>query len=947
MRVLFSKVKRNLSNHLLSSQTVTVNGAHYGMKVYREGTTSSIRLQVIEPTHDEVKITEHPFRNDIETTALSGLRLSGFNSMILISITYQKGHPLHRDLQFYLLDPEELAAVHLNLSGVAIPARNGYNVCQASDSTFLVCGGVTVTGTAGQPTPASNMPASTVLADAYVVDLRTSSITRVSNLPYPLRRFSLTYIEGRVLLIGGSQYAQKTSSNMVVFEYLSQSDQWNRLSLFKMRSDHTVVVFKNQYLLLFGGVDAGKLYADLWVFDLAENKWHSVTITGLAPTEGRCLSTVFFESDFCYIISGCGTHKTIYLDSYRFSTTSLRNALGIQGEPVQETSLNASRTTDVLADSVKQELMAVIAGLRTQLSTLQADMESVVSENKLLRTRVTELESHVRTLESTLTASQLQQLRSTGVQDVFVPGEGKVIPDTLHPHDLEPIQPAEIGARGVHSEFEEKDDQEEPMEEVPLDSPNQHRLSQDEPFQKTAEHVNLKDQQEVHSMSHSSHSSHRHEDVHVDEHGSTPMRDEEDKEDEELQEHEQGSEHLLQPNDQEPESEEGNEEENEQLPPDEGDLNPHQDREPSQTFEPHEASHYEEREEFQHSDVHEPSHHSEENDELDPQHAASHDSLMDEDNEALPLEADDVEEHVSVHATSDDHVEEPPSREGSLPPDVEQDISPHEVEPSVHESENLEPEPDVHSDEDHNEGSGDHQDPEPIDEEDEPVAEEYQIHDQEPEPDSNHVPVQLAEASEAHSPDEHEPEEGLESIHQPSEPEEERSPILSQEEQIPPEEEHQEHTQSSDHDLVPEPDYDVEHVPMTFEEMRSSEVREEPLSPPPEELPDEDLAGVPATLELIEPDVHESDGIKDEEPISQECYENEHSEHLEPVTLEEDELLRTKELDLDAMPGDEGGALNDDLDLGGDEPLDENEHLDDELDGNEDEQELDDLDGSL
>ena len=450
MRVLFSKVKRNLTNHLLSSQVVSIGDRHYGIKLYREGAASSIKLLLLEPTHEEVRITERPIRSMIDTSALSGLRLTPFNNLILISITYQRGHQLSRDLQFYLLDPDELNAVHLNLTGVTVPARNGYNLCQVNEAQFLVCGGVTVTSSTNQPGTISAAPNSTVLADAYLVDLRSNSIVKAANLPYPLRRFSLTYIQNRVVLIGGSQYAQKTSSNMVIFEYLASSDQWHRLSLFKMRSDHTVAVFKNNYLLLFGGVDAGKLYADLWLFDLQENKWHSVTITGLAPSEGRCLSSLIFEQDFCYIISGCGTHKTIYLDSYRFSMMSLRNALGIHiegGGQYEDTnrSLGASMVVDgAAAETVKQELLAVISTLKNKISTLQTDMESIVLENKQLKSRVFELESHMKTLEGSLSDSQLrstkpqpapeQDLRTVSVEEAY---EEAVAEGKLHPRDLE------------------------------------------------------------------------------------------------------------------------------------------------------------------------------------------------------------------------------------------------------------------------------------------------------------------------------------------------------------------------------------------------------------------------------------------------------------------------------------------------------------------------------
>lgn len=450
MRVLFSKVKRNLTNHLLSSQVVSIGDRHYGIKLYREGAASSIKLLLLEPTHEEVRITERPIRSMIDTSALSGLRLTPFNNLILISITYQRGHQLSRDLQFYLLDPDELNAVHLNLTGVTVPARNGYNLCQVNEAQFLVCGGVTVTSSTNQPGTVSAAPNSTVLADAYLVDLRSNSIVKAANLPYPLRRFSLTYIQNRVVLIGGSQYAQKTSSNMVIFEYLASSDQWHRLSLFKMRSDHTVAVFKNNYLLLFGGVDAGKLYADLWLFDLQENKWHSVTITGLAPSEGRCLSSLIFEQDFCYIISGCGTHKTIYLDSYRFSTMSLRNALGIHiegGGQYEDTnrSLGASMVVDgAAAETVKQELLAVISTLKNKISTLQTDMESIVLENKQLKSRVFELESHMKTLEGSLSDSQLrstkpqpapeQDLRTVSAEETY---EEAVAEGKLHPRDLE------------------------------------------------------------------------------------------------------------------------------------------------------------------------------------------------------------------------------------------------------------------------------------------------------------------------------------------------------------------------------------------------------------------------------------------------------------------------------------------------------------------------------
>ncbi|EFO64121.1 Hypothetical protein GLP15_427 [Giardia lamblia P15] len=452
MRVLFSKVKRNLTNHLLSSQVVSIGDRHYGIKLYREGTASSIKLLLLEPTHEEVRITERPIRSMIDTSALSGLRLTPFNNLILISITYQRGHQLSRDLQFYLLDPDELNAVHLNLTGVNVPARNGYNLCQVNEAQFLVCGGVTVTASTNQPGTVSATPSSTVLADAYLVDLRSNSIIKAANLPYPLRRFSLTYIQNRVVLIGGSQYSQKTSSNMVIFEYLASSDQWHRLSLFKMRSDHTVAVFKSSYLLLFGGVDAGKLYADLWLFDLQENKWHSVTITGLAPSEGRCLSSLIFEQDFCYIISGCGTHKTIYLDSYRFSTMSLRNALGIHvegGGQYEDTtrSLGASMAIDgAAAETVKQELLTVISSLKNKISTLQTDMESIVLENKQLKSRVFELESHMKTLEGSLSDSQLrgtkaqhaneQDMKATSNEE---PYEDAVAEGKLHPRDLEVV----------------------------------------------------------------------------------------------------------------------------------------------------------------------------------------------------------------------------------------------------------------------------------------------------------------------------------------------------------------------------------------------------------------------------------------------------------------------------------------------------------------------------
>lgn len=498
MRVLFSKVKRNLTNHLLSSQVVSIGDHHYGIKLYREGTASSIKLLLLEPTHEEVKITERPIRSMIDTSALSGLRLTPFNNLILISITYQRGHQLSRDLQFYLLDPDELNAVHLNLTGVSVPARNGYNLCQVNEAQFLVCGGVTVTPSTNQPGTVNATPSSTVLADAYLVDLRSNSIIKAANLPYPLRRFSLTYVQNRVVLIGGSQYSQKTSSNMVIFEYLASSDQWHRLSLFKMRSDHTVAVFRNNYLLLFGGVDAGKLYADLWLFDLQENKWHSVTITGLAPSEGRCLSSLIFEQDFCYIVSGCGTHKTIYLDTYRFSTMSLRNALGIHvegGGQYEDTtrSLGASMVVDgAAAETVKQELLTVISSLKNKISTLQTDMESIVLENKQLKSRVFELESHMKTLEGSLSDSQL---RSTKVQPAAEqdtkaneePYEAAVAEGKLHPRDLDVVaaepRVSTISYAPLHSDSPLPDDKQDkrPVEgpvPAPLAAPD-HSASSD------------------------------------------------------------------------------------------------------------------------------------------------------------------------------------------------------------------------------------------------------------------------------------------------------------------------------------------------------------------------------------------------------------------------------------------------------------------------------------
>lgn len=395
MRILLSRVKKLLPFGIVASQTASLGSTHYAVKVDAQSTLEPFQLLTIRPQFNEYHVVQRPITGDIDPGRIIGMRVIPFNSLLFLILSFrQNSCPEAKHLCFYLLDPATGHATHAAIPDGHVLARSGYNAVQIDSDRVLLCGG---------------MAGKTVLPDCYVIDVSARLVTRVVDLPSPLRRFSLNLVSGRVFLVGGTSVSTKLASNLVVYEYQPLTNEWSRFSMFKQRSDHTAIVIGDSYLFLYGGVDNTSILGDPWLFDVAANKWYAVDVMGSIPRE-RAFATLLVDGDYIYVGGGSGVSRTILRDCFRFSAAALK--LGSVSIVKDRHKAPAAKALSSTEEMIKHELLAYINTVKQEMGESVAALRGKVLElserNIMLEARVKELEGFVEDAPDTAAHSPHQ-----------------------------------------------------------------------------------------------------------------------------------------------------------------------------------------------------------------------------------------------------------------------------------------------------------------------------------------------------------------------------------------------------------------------------------------------------------------------------------------------------------------------------------------------------------
>mmetsp|Transcript_11489 Transcript_11489/g.43122 ORF Transcript_11489/g.43122 Transcript_11489/m.43122 type:complete len:1040 (-) Transcript_11489:21-3140(-) len=129
----------------------------------------------------------------------------------------------------------------------------------------------------------------------------------------------------RVILFGGKTNIGVSNElwffslerNQWMHAITRESDVWP-----SQRCAHTLVLWRERYLVLYGGTNENVMLDDLWIFDLDTQQWEQMTFTGQAPPRG--LSASNHSSCICEDFMFSWVNDTLYaLDLLSFMWTKI------------------------------------------------------------------------------------------------------------------------------------------------------------------------------------------------------------------------------------------------------------------------------------------------------------------------------------------------------------------------------------------------------------------------------------------------------------------------------------------------------------------------------------------------------------------------------------------------------------------------------------------------
>ncbi|KAI9264745.1 hypothetical protein BY458DRAFT_513843 [Sporodiniella umbellata] len=199
-----------------------------------------------------------------------------------------------------------------------IPSPRNYAAVTSIDENVILFGGEPI------------VSGETWDSQLYILNTASNQWSKIKangNLPRARSGHTISAHNGSIYIWGGQSQGHylndlyefrlreyPTKTNWVPILYTNQSPS--------PRTGHMSVVYNNR-LYIFGGVDANRLYNDVWYFDLTSQVWNQVKAVGyIPPPRESCAAALV--NDTIYIFGGRGPNGVILGDLYAFRLKNQR-----------------------------------------------------------------------------------------------------------------------------------------------------------------------------------------------------------------------------------------------------------------------------------------------------------------------------------------------------------------------------------------------------------------------------------------------------------------------------------------------------------------------------------------------------------------------------------------------------------------------------------------------
>jgi N-acetylneuraminic acid mutarotase len=180
------------------------------------------------------------------------------------------------------------------------------------------------------------------LADTWVLDVKTRSWKNMAptNHPSPRAATSMIYVGtgGQMIIFGGFGLGHSVVSNET-WSYSYDLNSWTRIETHvappERASYGMALDEKRRELVLFGGFTEFGYFNDVWVYDIANQDWHSKDVTGDVPAPRGAMSFVYDVKNDHFVMFGGFSDVGFYSDTWIFdpSTSSWRKQETLSGPP--------------------------------------------------------------------------------------------------------------------------------------------------------------------------------------------------------------------------------------------------------------------------------------------------------------------------------------------------------------------------------------------------------------------------------------------------------------------------------------------------------------------------------------------------------------------------------------------------------------------------------------
>ncbi|OBZ85868.1 Tip elongation aberrant protein 1 [Choanephora cucurbitarum] len=218
----------------------------------------------------------------------------------------------------FMIDTNTLSASALSTSG-DIPTPRIFPTLVTIDGFIILYGGEPIS------------PGELWDACFYVLHTNTRQWSRVrtkGNLPTPRTGHSACVSDDGIMYVWGGHFQRRYMNDLCAFnvrEYPSKAD-WTFVAYQNQppepRSGHISILHHNR-LYIFGGINANRLFNDIWYLDLVTLRWHLIEAVGHIPSPREGCSAALVD-DTIYIFGGKGVNGAILGDLCAFRIKNQR-----------------------------------------------------------------------------------------------------------------------------------------------------------------------------------------------------------------------------------------------------------------------------------------------------------------------------------------------------------------------------------------------------------------------------------------------------------------------------------------------------------------------------------------------------------------------------------------------------------------------------------------------